>query len=69
MISLIKAELKSADTKRPKPSMAKPDGLLNRAELPTPSTAPAVVPVPLGALAGVVVSLLTAPQKKTRPEA
>ena len=30
---------------------------------------PAVVTVPLGALAGVVVSLLTTPQKKTRPEA
>jgi hypothetical protein len=28
-----------------------------------------VVTVPLGALAGVVVSLLTTPQKKTRPEA
>jgi hypothetical protein len=27
------------------------------------------VTVPLGALAGVVVSLLTVPQKKTRPEA
>jgi cation/acetate symporter len=34
-----------------------------------PFSQPAVVTVPLGALAGVVVSLLTAPQKKTRPEA
>jgi hypothetical protein len=34
-----------------------------------PFSQPAVVTVPLGALAGVVVSLLTTPQKKTRPEA
>ena len=34
-----------------------------------PFSQPAVVTVPLGAIAGIVVSLLTAPQKKTRPEA
>ena len=34
-----------------------------------PFSQPAVVTVPLGALAGVVVSLLSTPQKKTRPEA
>ena len=34
-----------------------------------PFSQPAVVTVPLGAIAGIVVSLLTTPQKKTRPEA